>query len=145
VSIVARPSHLYVPFSEKLDSLLDHLDNWCTMYGSQNDALEWGARELKRCPLATRRFTIYKYLFRLALITISHFFFLSRIGFTFLTFCSQSMENKRGTKRACSPSKEGTPSLDGAKTPSLTPFGSPPSLTSLPEVSSRCPRSPMWE
>jgi hypothetical protein len=27
MSIVAHTSHLYVPFSEKLDSLLDRLDN----------------------------------------------------------------------------------------------------------------------
>jgi hypothetical protein len=41
VSIVVCLSCLYVPFSEKLDSLLDRLDNLCMMHGSQNDALEW--------------------------------------------------------------------------------------------------------
>jgi hypothetical protein len=55
------------------------------------------------------------------------------------------MEENRGTKRARSPSKEGSPSPDGAKTPPPTPSGSPLSLTSPPEVSSRYPRSPVWE
>jgi hypothetical protein len=41
VPVVARPSRLYVPLSEKLDRLLDHLDNCHTMHGSQGDALEW--------------------------------------------------------------------------------------------------------
>jgi hypothetical protein len=41
VSIVTRLLRLCIPFSEKLDSLLDHLDNRRMMHGSQNDALEW--------------------------------------------------------------------------------------------------------
>jgi ligand-binding sensor protein len=41
VSIAARPSRLYVPFTEKLNSLLDHLDNQRTMHSSQNGAVEW--------------------------------------------------------------------------------------------------------
>jgi hypothetical protein len=41
VSIAAQPSRLYVPFSKKLDSLFDSLDNWRMMHGSQNGALEW--------------------------------------------------------------------------------------------------------
>jgi hypothetical protein len=40
VSIAARLSRLCVPFFEKLDNLLDHLENRCMMHGSQNDALE---------------------------------------------------------------------------------------------------------
>jgi hypothetical protein len=44
VSITARSSRLCVPFSEKLDSLLDRLDNWRTMHGYRYNALEW-ARE----------------------------------------------------------------------------------------------------
>jgi hypothetical protein len=55
------------------------------------------------------------------------------------------MEDKRGTKRALSPSKEGSPSASGAKTLPLAPSGSPPPLTSPPEVSSHYPRSPVWE
>jgi hypothetical protein len=55
------------------------------------------------------------------------------------------MKDKRGTKRARSPSKEGSPALDSAKTPPPAPSGSPPSLTSPLEVSSRCPHSPVWE
>jgi hypothetical protein len=55
------------------------------------------------------------------------------------------MEDKRGTKHARSPSKEGSPSLDGAKTPPSTPSGSPPPLTSPSEVSSRRPHSPVLE
>jgi hypothetical protein len=53
---------------------------------------------------------------------------LSHPGFTFLALCLQSMEDKRETKRACSPSKEGSPLRSGAKTPSPAPSGSPPSL-----------------
>jgi hypothetical protein len=41
VSIAARPSRLGVPFSKKLDSLIDRLDNRRMIHGSQNDALEW--------------------------------------------------------------------------------------------------------
>jgi hypothetical protein len=41
VSITARLSRLCVPFFEKLNSLLDHLDNQRTMHDSRNDALEW--------------------------------------------------------------------------------------------------------
>jgi hypothetical protein len=41
VSIDVRPSHLCVHSFEKLDSLLDRLDNWRTMHGSRNGALEW--------------------------------------------------------------------------------------------------------
>jgi hypothetical protein len=41
MSPVARPSRLYVHFSEKLDSLLDRLNNRRTMHGSRNGALEW--------------------------------------------------------------------------------------------------------
>jgi hypothetical protein len=95
--------------------------------------------------VATRRFTGYKYRLRLALITISKFSFLSWLGFTFLVLHLQSMEDKRGTKRAHSPSKEGSPPPDGAKTPPPVPSGSPSLLTSPSEVSSRCPCSPVWE
>jgi hypothetical protein len=55
------------------------------------------------------------------------------------------MEEKRGTKRARSLSKEGSPSPDGAKTPPPAPSGSSPPLKSPPEVSSLYPCSPMWE
>jgi hypothetical protein len=55
------------------------------------------------------------------------------------------MEEKRGIKRVRSPSKEGSPSPSGAKTPPLAPSGSPPQLKSPPEVSSCCPRSPVFE
>jgi hypothetical protein len=41
MSITAQPSRLWVPFSEKFDSLLDRLDNQRMMHGSRNDALEW--------------------------------------------------------------------------------------------------------
>jgi hypothetical protein len=38
--IVAQPSGLCVPFSEKLDSLLDRLNNRRMIHGSRNGALE---------------------------------------------------------------------------------------------------------
>jgi hypothetical protein len=41
VSTVVRLSRLYVPFYEKLDNLLDRLDNRRTIHGSRSDALEW--------------------------------------------------------------------------------------------------------
>jgi hypothetical protein len=41
VSPTARPSRLCVPFSKKLDSLIDRLDNQHMMYDSRNGALEW--------------------------------------------------------------------------------------------------------
>jgi hypothetical protein len=86
--------------------------------------------EMTPITVVARCFTGYKYLIRLALITIFQFFFLSRLGFTFLSLCSQSMEDKRGTKRVRSPSKKGSPSPDGAKTPLLATSGSPPPLMS---------------
>jgi hypothetical protein len=74
VLIIARPSHLCVPFSEKLDSLLDRLDNR-------------GMMHILEMPITVvvRHFTSYKYLLRLALIDISHSF-SSHLGFTFLCF-----------------------------------------------------------
>jgi hypothetical protein len=89
--------------------------------------------------------TGYKYLLHLALITISYFLFLSHLGFTFLALHSPSMEDKRGTKHAHSPSKEGSPLPSGAKTPPPAPSGSSSSLKSLLEISLRCPSPPVWE
>jgi hypothetical protein len=37
---VARPTHLHALFVEKIDSLLDRLDNRCTMHGSQSIAID---------------------------------------------------------------------------------------------------------
>jgi hypothetical protein len=41
---VARPSHLHALFVEKIDSLLDRLDNRCTMHGSQSIAIDYWCR-----------------------------------------------------------------------------------------------------
>jgi hypothetical protein len=41
VPIAARLSRLCVPFSKKLNSLLDCLDNRRMMHDFQNNALEW--------------------------------------------------------------------------------------------------------
>jgi hypothetical protein len=95
--------------------------------------------------VVAQRFTGYKYLLCLTLITISQFFFLSHLGFTFFALRLPSMKDKRDTKHARSPSKEGSPSASGDKTPPSAPFGSPPPLKFPLEVSSRCSRSPMWE
>jgi hypothetical protein len=89
--------------------------------------------------IAPRRFTGYKYLLRLTQITISHFFFISHLGFTSLALHLQSMKDKRGTKRAHSPSKEGSSSSSGAKNPPPAPSGLSPPLKSPQEVSSHCP------
>jgi hypothetical protein len=55
------------------------------------------------------------------------------------------MEYKRGTKRARSPSNEGSSSPSGGSTPPSVPSGSPPPPGSPSEISSRCPCSPVFE
>jgi hypothetical protein len=55
------------------------------------------------------------------------------------------MEDKRGTKRARSPNKEGSPAPSDAPTSPSKPFGSSPPLGSPLEVSSRRPRSLVFE
>jgi hypothetical protein len=55
------------------------------------------------------------------------------------------MEDKRGIKRERSPFAEGSPAASDAKTPPPAPSGTPSSLGSLSEVSSRRPRSPVFE
>jgi hypothetical protein len=55
------------------------------------------------------------------------------------------MEDKRGIKHKCSPSAEGSPLPDDAKTPPPAPSGSPPPPRSPLEVSSCCRCSPMFE
>jgi hypothetical protein len=67
-----------ISFFEKLDSLLDRLGNRRMMHDSRNNTLEWVHRNQNdTITIVVRRFTSYKYLIRLALITISEFFFLS--------------------------------------------------------------------
>jgi hypothetical protein len=56
-----------------------------------------------------------------------------------------SMEDKRGTKRECSPSDEVSPSHSDTKTPLLVPSGSPPPSGSPSEISSCRPFSPVFE
>jgi hypothetical protein len=55
------------------------------------------------------------------------------------------MEDKRGVKRERSPSTEGSPLPDDAKTPPPAPSRSPPPLGSLLEVLSRRHCSPVFE
>jgi hypothetical protein len=55
------------------------------------------------------------------------------------------MEDKRGVKRKRSPSTEGSPLPDDAKTPPPTSSGSPPPPGSPSEVSSRRRYSPVFE
>jgi hypothetical protein len=55
------------------------------------------------------------------------------------------MEDKRGVKRERSPSAEGSPLRDDAKTPPPAPSGSPPPPGSPSEVSSHCRYSPVFE
>jgi hypothetical protein len=101
--------------------------------------------KMKPITVAVRLFMGYKYLIHLVLITISHSFFSFSLRFTFLAFYSQTMEDKRGTKRTHSSSKEGSPSSSGAPTPPSAPSGSPPPLGSPPEVSSCHPPSLVFE
>jgi hypothetical protein len=54
--IPAQPSCLCVTFFEKLDNLLDCLDNRRMMHDSQNDALEWvhmNRNDVHYCSCAT--------------------------------------------------------------------------------------------
>jgi hypothetical protein len=55
------------------------------------------------------------------------------------------MEDKRGIKRECSPSAEGSPLPDDAKTPPPAPSGSPPPPGSPSVVSSCRPYSLVFE
>jgi hypothetical protein len=55
------------------------------------------------------------------------------------------MEDKKGVKRERSPSAEGSPLSDDAKTPIPVPSGSPPPPGSLSDVSSRRRRSSVFE
>jgi hypothetical protein len=55
------------------------------------------------------------------------------------------MEDKKGVKRECSPSAEGSPLPDDAKTPTPVPSGSPPPLGSPSDVSSHCRCSSLFE
>jgi hypothetical protein len=55
------------------------------------------------------------------------------------------MEDKRGTKRSCSPSKEGSSSSSGSLTPLSALSGSPPPPGSSSEISSRRPCLPVFE
>jgi hypothetical protein len=41
VSKAARPSHLCVLFTEKLDNLHDRMDDRCMMHGFQSDAIDF--------------------------------------------------------------------------------------------------------
>jgi hypothetical protein len=55
------------------------------------------------------------------------------------------MEDKKGIKHECSPSAEGSPLPDDAKTPIPVPSGSPPPPGSPSDVSSRRRRSSVFE
>jgi hypothetical protein len=94
--------------------------------------------------VAMQRFPSYKYLHRLALIIISHFFLPSSLRVYSSYSRLTSMEDKRGTKCSHSPSAEGSPPRS-VPTPPPTPTGSPSPLRSPPEVSYRRPRSPMFQ
>jgi hypothetical protein len=89
----------------------------------------------------------YKYLLRSSPRTISHSFpsSLSCLGFPSLVLGFPTMEGKRGIKRERSPSAEGNPVAGDAKTPPSAPSGTPSPPGSLSEVSSHCPRSPVFE
>jgi hypothetical protein len=82
VSIIARPSHLCVSFSEKLDHLLDRLDDRRMMHDFQCDVHDWARGDQYSghyCSIVTLH--SYKYLLCHALILISHSFtFLLRFS-----------------------------------------------------------------
>jgi hypothetical protein len=101
--------------------------------------------EMMSITKVVRRFTDYKYHIRLVLMVISHSFFFSLRVSPFLFLRLRKIEEKRGTKCPRSPSKEVSLAPSSAPTPSLPPSGLSPPLGSPPEVSSRCPRSPVFE
>jgi hypothetical protein len=86
VSTAARPSCLCVHFFEKLNNLLDRLDNRCTVL-KVTHLSECTGVESTPITVAARCFTGYKYPHHLALITISHPIFLDFLGFFSLTIC----------------------------------------------------------
>jgi hypothetical protein len=55
------------------------------------------------------------------------------------------MEHKRGTKRSCSPSKEGSSSSSGGSIPPLALSGSPPPSGSPSDISTCRSSSPVFE
>jgi hypothetical protein len=73
VSTAARSSHLYVPFSKKLDSLVYCLDNQSMMHSFQCSVHEGHTGiETMSITVAPRCSTRYKYSFHLVLVEISH-------------------------------------------------------------------------
>jgi hypothetical protein len=144
MSKVARPSHLCVLFDEKLDSLLDRLDNRRTMHGSQSVAIDcWcgNQNDTHYCSGITP--PNYKYILHSVLMIISHSFF-SRLGFPFPALGWLAMEDRRGTKRPRSPSAEGSSSPSDDKTTPPALFGSPLQSASSLEISLRRPCSPVF-
>jgi hypothetical protein len=84
MSKVAWPSNLYVLFTEKLDSLLDRLDNQCMMHGFQSIAIDCWCRNRNDTHYCSgMRHPHYKYLLRSLLGTISHSSFLSLLAWGF--------------------------------------------------------------
>jgi hypothetical protein len=75
VSNVAWPSHLCVPLSKKLNSLLDRLDNRRMMNDFQCNTCKWTRVDQNDAHYySATTLPSYKYLLRLVLITISHSF-----------------------------------------------------------------------
>jgi hypothetical protein len=103
--------------------------------------------EMPHITVAAWRSPSYKYLIRSPLKTISHFFSLSLscLGFPSLVLCFPIMEGKRGIKRERSSPTEGSPAASNSKTPPPAPSGTPSPPGSPTEVSSRRPRSPVFE
>jgi hypothetical protein len=78
VLTVARSSRFCVPFSERLDNLLDRLDNRRTIRGSWNDTLEWVRNQNDTHYYSgVTAFRDYKYLICLTVISHSFSFSLS--------------------------------------------------------------------
>jgi hypothetical protein len=96
--------------------------------------------EMTPIAIASRCFTGYKYSFRLAPLSIQHFFTFSSRVFS-LPLHLFTMEEKRDIKRSCSSESGSLSSSSGASTPLPSPPKSLSPLVSLPDVSLRRPPS----
>jgi hypothetical protein len=114
----------------------------CTIFNATRTSERAGI-DTAPVTIALRRFTTINTSF-IPRKYSSHIPLLSCLGFFSLLILS-TMEDKRGTKRSHSPSKEGSSLSSGGSTPPLTPSGSSLPPGSPSEISSHRPYSLVFE